>query len=299
MTEFPDIEPPDGLLVRSMAPSEVDLAVQWAAAEGWNPGRHDAATFHAADPFGFFVAVLDDEPVGTISAVRQSSGYGFVGLYIVAPDLRGRGIGRALWRRGIGRLEAMLTDGEVIGLDAVVAQETAYRNDGFVADHRNLRFEGPAAAWSAPAPIGMELVSAAAVDAADLVALDARHNPAPRPRYLRAWLDQPEARTAVVIGPGGGPVGLAVARPCVAGWKVGPVLAPSVPAAEALVAAVADGLPPDVTVVIDVPEPNAAAVDLARSHGMEVRFETVRMYRGGRPEADPAGLYGVMSLELG
>jgi len=26
-----------------MRPSELELALDWAAAEGWNPGRHDAA----------------------------------------------------------------------------------------------------------------------------------------------------------------------------------------------------------------------------------------------------------------
>jgi hypothetical protein len=38
---------------------ELDLAVEWAALEGWNPGLHDADAFYAADPDGFFVGLLD------------------------------------------------------------------------------------------------------------------------------------------------------------------------------------------------------------------------------------------------
>ncbi|HLA33082.1 MAG TPA: GNAT family N-acetyltransferase, partial [Pseudomonas sp.] len=31
-----------------MTRAEVDLAIDWAAAEGWNPGLHDADCFYAA-----------------------------------------------------------------------------------------------------------------------------------------------------------------------------------------------------------------------------------------------------------
>ena len=39
--------------------TSLDLAVDWAAAEGWNPGLHDAECLHAADPGGFLMAFVD------------------------------------------------------------------------------------------------------------------------------------------------------------------------------------------------------------------------------------------------
>ena len=39
--------------IRTMTGQEVALSIEWAAAEGWNPGRHDARCFRAADPDGF------------------------------------------------------------------------------------------------------------------------------------------------------------------------------------------------------------------------------------------------------
>ena len=39
-----------GLIVRTMSRDEIDLAVDWAAAEGWNPGLQDADCFYTADP---------------------------------------------------------------------------------------------------------------------------------------------------------------------------------------------------------------------------------------------------------
>ena len=42
-----------------MSRQELDLAVDWAAAEGWNPGLHDANCFYAIDPNGFLIGLLE------------------------------------------------------------------------------------------------------------------------------------------------------------------------------------------------------------------------------------------------
>ena len=77
--------------IRPMQRDEVALALDWAAAEGWNPGLHDAPCFHAADPQGFLLGLLDEEPVATISVVKYGADFGFLGFYIVKPGFRGRG----------------------------------------------------------------------------------------------------------------------------------------------------------------------------------------------------------------
>ena len=77
--------------IRTMARPEVDLAIEWAAQEGWNPGLHDADCFYAADPSGYFVGLMDDEPIACISAVSYGETFGFIGFYIVRPEFRGRG----------------------------------------------------------------------------------------------------------------------------------------------------------------------------------------------------------------
>jgi len=275
-----------------MRPAEVPLATDWAAEEGWNPGLHDAATFAAVDEDGFLVAELDGEPVGCLSAVRWNDHFGFLGFYIVRPQHRGRGFGLALWQRGLQRL-----DGAVVGLDGVVSQQENYRRSGFVPAHRSLRFAGPAAGWIGEHRDHATVVDASAVPFDALVPLDTRHAPAPRPRYLRAWLDQPGARARVAVD-AGDVVGLAVARPCREGWKVGPVLAGSPAVARLLVGDVLAGLDGEMA-VLDVPEPNGAAVALAEQHGMRFSFETARMYRGTPAGYDLTGVFGVMSFELG
>ena len=53
------------------------------AAEGWNPGQHDAECFHAVDPNGFLLGLIHGKPVGCISAAAYDDQFGFIGLYIV------------------------------------------------------------------------------------------------------------------------------------------------------------------------------------------------------------------------
>ena len=68
--------------IRPMIRPEIDLAVDWAAAEGWNPGLADAACFRAQDPTGFLVGRIGDEAVAVISAVKYGASFGFIGFYI-------------------------------------------------------------------------------------------------------------------------------------------------------------------------------------------------------------------------
>ena len=116
------------LVLRRMTEADLALALEWAAAEGWNPGLNDAHCFYAADPEGFFLAELDGAPIGCVSAVRYGSGFGFLGLYIVKLEHRGHGFGLKLWRSGLDHL-----GDRVIGLDGVVAQTGKLPQVGFPA----------------------------------------------------------------------------------------------------------------------------------------------------------------------
>ncbi len=45
--------------IRPMKPDEMELAIDWAHKEGWNPGLNDAKCFYNADPNGFFVGLVN------------------------------------------------------------------------------------------------------------------------------------------------------------------------------------------------------------------------------------------------
>jgi ribosomal protein S18 acetylase RimI-like enzyme len=268
----------------------VDTAVDWAASEGWNPGLHDAACFYAADPGGFLGGFLDDALVATISVVRYGTSYGFLGLYIVRPDCRGRGYGLALWNAGIAHLA-----NRTIGLDGVVAQQDNYRRSGFALAYRNVRHQGN----SRPQRIERDdIVSLRDVPFDDLEDYDRSIFATERASFLGAWIGQPQS-VSIGLVRGGELAGYAVARPARSGYKIGPLFADHSACAEALLGELVARIPPDAPYYLDVPEANPAAVALAERHGMTVVFETARMYAGPAPDVPLNRVYGVTTFELG
>ncbi len=79
--------------IRTMTRKDLDIAVDWAAKEGWNPGIYDTDVFYATDPKGFLLGFLGDEPIASISSVSYDDTFGFLGFYIVKPEYRGKGYG--------------------------------------------------------------------------------------------------------------------------------------------------------------------------------------------------------------
>jgi hypothetical protein len=65
----------------------VALAVDWAAAEGWNPGLTDASCFAAAASDGFLLGELAGAPAAILLVVNYGEHFSFLGFYIVRPDL--------------------------------------------------------------------------------------------------------------------------------------------------------------------------------------------------------------------
>ena len=76
----------NGLATRNMTRAEVDELVGWAAAEGWNPGLHDAEVFWATDPAAFIAAEFDGEFIGGGAITSYNGEFGFMGFFIVRPD---------------------------------------------------------------------------------------------------------------------------------------------------------------------------------------------------------------------
>ncbi|MGF6755930.1 GNAT family N-acetyltransferase [Paraburkholderia sp. GAS42] len=274
-------------IVRNMLAGEVDLSVEWAASEGWNPGLHDAQCFWAADPDGFFIGEWRGEPVACLSAVAYDDSFGFIGLYIVKPAFRGRGFGLRIWQRGMDYLR-----NHNAGLDGVAAQQANYRKSGFQLAYRNIRFQG----------VAQGAACSTVSDASDLpfeqlVDYDRQCFPAARARFLAGWIGQPGA-VALVAVRDGRVAGYGVLRHCRAGCKIGPLFADTDRIASDLFDALVARVPGEI-ITLDVPEPNAAAIALAKRHGMASVFETARMYTQKPPTIPIDRVFGVTSFELG
>lgn len=281
----------EDFVVRSMSADDLALAVEWAAQEGWNPGLHDAACFHAADPDGFFIGEWRGEPVACLSAVAYGETFGFIGLYIVKEAFRGRGFGICVWQHGMAYLR-----NRNVGLDGVVAQQANYKKSGFQLAYRNIRFQGIAQGIvQGDAHAG--LLNASALPFEVLNHYDRQCFPAARERFLAAWLAQPDAIARVAVRDGQ-LVGYGVLRRCRTGSKIGPLFADNAEIASELFSGLTSSIPGE-TFFFDVPEINAEAVALAERHGMTSVFETARMYTQEPPTLPIERIFGVTSFELG
>lgn len=278
--------------IRTMTAAEMAVVtIPWMADAGWNPGLHDAATFVTADPDGFLLGELDGEPIATVSGVRYSDEFGFMGCYIVAPRYRGQGYGMAIHEAARRHLE-----GCVQGGDGVLENVATYEQIGRVLAYRNARFEGVRRAMARAVD---PTVNAARLPIERIEAVDRACFPAPRRTFLEAWIGQPDAVARALDGDADGLRGYGVIRRCVRGWKVGPLFADAVVAADAILDALLARIPEGDPWVLDIPEPNAAARALVLRRGMTQVFATARMYTGPAPAIDLDRVFGVTSFELG
>ena len=275
--------------IRTMRPNEISIAVDWAAAEGWNPGLADDACFASVDPEGFFIGELDGAPVATVSCVNYGARFAFLGFYIVRADLRGSGYGLRIWNAAIAHAGS-----RVIGLDGVVAQQDNYRKSGFALAYANIRYGGTVAAPAAPPA---EIIALSDVPFAAVEADDATVFPAPRSSFLRAWIGAAGHAGCAVVRDGR-LAGWGVIRPCRKGFKIGPLVGDDRATAEtvlsALLARVGGG-----EIFLDVPGINREAIALAQDFGLAPVFETARMYTGAISPLRLERVFGVTSFELG
>ncbi len=277
-------------IIKTMSRKEIDIAIEWAAKEGWNPGFHDADCYYTADPNGFLIGFLDDEPIATISVIKYGMTFGFLGFYIVKPEYRGKGYGIQIWNAGLKYLK-----GRNIGLDGVVGQQANYKKSGFKLAYRNIRYEG--VGGSNP-PENAEIVKLYTLPFETIDSYDRPFFPANRSRFIKSWINQTGA-DALGIKKNGKLAGYGVIRQCRSGYKIGPLFAENPELAELLLWALKSKAKPSELFYLDTPEVNRAAVELAERNNMNVSFETARMYKGEKPDMPLNRLYGVTSFEIG
>lgn len=277
--------------IRRMTEDEViNIAVKWAAAEGWNPGLNDGHCFYNTDPNGFFIGLLDGVPIACISAVAYDNNFGFLGFYIVKPEYRGQGYGLKIWNTATDFLR-----NHNAGLDGVVEQQHNYQKAGFRLAYNNIRYEGKSFRTKDSFP---GIVKLSDVSFTELHDYDSHLFPVPRSAFLKCWLKMPESHSLAAVSEGK-ISGFTIIRKCLNGYKIGPLFADSRELAEKLFLTVNSLITEGSSIYLDTPDTNKDAVNLALKYGMQKVFETARMYTKIQPDLDINRVFGVTTFELG
>ena len=301
---------PEGYSISSMTREEAEVLLGWAAAEGWNPGLADLEVAWSFDPQGF-IALRHGAPgqatelVGGGAILSYDGQCGFMGLFIMRADHRGQGLGRVLWHERLRRLQARLQPGAFIAMDGVLNMAPFYAAGGFVHHYYDYRYQGAANPAALTVPDGIATVPLASVPFAEVDAYDCEVFGQPRTGFLRRWLAANGGHGVAVRGEGGPGAGqdgvlrgYGFLRPCLKGYKFGPVFADDAATARALLRDLMARVPGE-TVALDVPEPNASAMAIAHELGWERPFACAKMFHGATVPDTTSRVVGVTSFEFG
>ncbi len=272
---------PDGITLRSLTMADVPAGLALCRAAGWNQTEADWELLVALGGERGVAALAGERVVGTLTSVAFEDRFAWVGMVLVEPEMRGRGIGRALLEAALDRLGA-----RPARLDATPQGHPLYRSLGFVDECRLSRMTSSASAPADPPQAeGPRPMRRADLDAVG--EWDREVFGADRRRLLRWALDL-APKQAFVLEAGGGLVGYCLGRSGRLFGQIGPVVAASMDAAARLVAACRLELL-GTPLAIDVPTGVRGWKERLDALGFVEQRPFVRMCRGdnrhsGRPD---------------
>ena len=277
-----------------MQRSDVPWADSLRALAGWNQTRADWRRLLRLEPDGCFVAEWAHAPAGTATTLVYGVELAWIGMVLVQPDLRRRGVGTALLEHCLAHLERRGV--RCVKLDATPAGRPVYERLGFKPESTLTRWEAARALLPGRQHHQARVWDAGAVGR--LASLDLRAFGVVRLGVLRA-LARGSRLALLTEALAGRVTGFGLARPGARANYLGPVVASSGLVARTLL----DGLLAACKrrrVFCDLRADNRAAVAWARRRGFVRQREFTRMYRGEnlRP-ADPRLVIASAGPEIG
>lgn len=183
------------------------------------------------------VAVQDGNVVGTILWWRWGARYASLGLVIVASDMQGKGLGRALMQAVLAKLAGYHVRLHATGMGKKLYEKLGFIATGMIEQHQSRALMQVKAI--APAKRGM-IREARNEDAAMLVALDRQAHGQHRPGLIAMLLAS--ARRFLLLECAGRIVGFACQRDFGHGQMIGPVIAGDLSQAKELVSELLNGM---------------------------------------------------------
>jgi ribosomal protein S18 acetylase RimI-like enzyme len=281
------------LHIRQLVPSDLDFADSLRELAGWNQTLGDWRRFLALQPGGCFLAQWDGAPAGTATTLSYGTELSWIGMVLVQPKYRRRGIARALVLRC---LEYLREGGaQCIKLDATPEGQLVYAQLGFKEEWSWRRWEANPRPREDCPPIGLRPWKEA--DALAFAEEDARAFGASRQELLRA-LGRESCAALAHDAEKGAMNGYGMARRGAKALYLGPVSATAATAGLSLIAALTAG--GEGSVLWDIPDSNVVATEWAQRHGFRPRRKLTRMWLGeqNRP-GDPLRQFALAGPELG
>ncbi|HEV8604619.1 MAG TPA: GNAT family N-acetyltransferase [Tepidisphaeraceae bacterium] len=284
----------DELEISRLEEWDLPEALRLSTQAGWNQTMEDWARVHFAGEGSCFVGRANGEVVASGTLASYENECGWIGMMLVDARYRGRGFGRAMLGRLVGRVDELGL--RWVGLDATEMGRPLYAKGGFRAVGGVDRWKISRAHATLPIT-GLRSFDSMADEEA-VRRLDLAASGMDRGKLL-SYL-QREERGEFVVCEREAIVGFGASRPGRMGAYIGPVLADSAEIAAGIVSGLLERLAPsrETPVFMDVPRGSAITPWLIEQ-GFEVSRKLTRMVRGESRMGDGGKLFGIMSFALG
>ena len=152
--------------LRTMTTADIPAGMRLKEIAGWNQTTADWKRFLEASPEGCFVAEEEGRVCGTATTISFENRFAWVGMVLVDPQYRSRGIGTRLLERAIEHLDDLKIP--AIKLDATPQGKPLYEKLEFVPEYEIERWTlrrspsrmAKASSFSAQKPLSPELLEA-------------------------------------------------------------------------------------------------------------------------------------------
>jgi len=263
--------------LRTMTEADIPAGMRLKEVSGWNQTTQDWKRFLNASPLGCLVAEVDSRVVGTAATIPYEDKFAWIGMVLVDPEYRGRGIGTRLLEKTIAYLDE--TKIPTMKLDATPQGRPLYEKLGFVKEYEIERLileRGPEQLPNSRVTSAQGRISNAELET--VVARDRELFGANRSDLLKSLYQEAPELTLTVLN-NGELQGYVFGRKGSFADQMGPFMATDIETCRTLVAAFLHGSVRE-NVIMDCLKSHTVAGDLLRQLGFRYSRPLTRMFRG-------------------
>jgi len=282
----------DKLSFRNLLETDISFAMELKNIARWNQTESDWQRYLLFEPDGCFVALYDGRPVGTVTAIDYEKRFGWIGMVLVHPEYRRKGIGTALLQKAIKYLKDIGV--ETIKLDATPEGKKVYIPLGFHDEYDLDRRQGTGIAVNCD-----EFPAIKEKDINDIIRFDAHIFGADRGNVIRNLIKESPEYSFFARDHNDQVEGYITARRGFNAYYVGPFVSNSLSLADGLFAFMLNKLARE-KIFIDTPRLNKDGVKIVEKHGFTIQRGFTRMFLGSNAcPGEPSLIYATSSAEKG
>lgn len=217
--------------LREMTFADIPAGLQLCRIANWNQLATDWELILTLNPHGSRVAIDQGKIVGTMTTVTYENRFGWVGMVLVDPECRGKGIGTKLLEESIKILKNIPS----VKLDATPQGRPVYLKLGFVDEYGLLRLQlSPLAGKKFPYPSQVRPIGESDIE--KITQYDRKAFDAERKTVLR-WALKNASEYAWIVENSNGIEGYCLGRHGHNFEQIGPIVASNLATAQQLVMA--------------------------------------------------------------